>query len=112
MSYIEATGPIKFAKIANADSGDNTLVAAVTDKKIRVLSMFVDASGGANTIKFQSAAGGGATDLSGPLDLGSDGQITLPHNPCGWFETVAGELLNVTLSNATEVDGFLTYQEI
>ena len=43
---------IKRAKIDAASSGDNTLVAAVTGKKIRVLAAFFTMTGTAVTIRF------------------------------------------------------------
>lgn len=111
MSYIEATGPIKFAMIDDvATAGDNELVAAVSGKKIRLLSLVAIASGGANTLTLESGTDSG--ELSGAMDLAADGQLVLPHNPCGWVETVAGESLNLILSAATAVGGFFTYQEI
>ena len=44
-----------------------------------------------------------------PLEATS---ITLPYNPLGWFETVAGELLNMELGGAQAVAGCLTYVEV
>ena len=106
--------PIKsvtqYAAIAAAGAGDNTLVAAVTAKKIRVLSAVLVASGGANTVRFESDAAG--TALSGLMDLAADGQLVLQLNGFGWLETVAGELLNLELSAATLVAGVLVYQEV
>jgi len=100
----------KRAIIDAATAGDNTLVAAVTARKIRVLSLFVVASGGANTLRFESGAGGAA--LSGQMSLAANGVLALPHNPAGWFETLAAALLNLELSAATSVDGALTYTEV
>jgi len=106
--------PIKsvpqFAVIAATTLGDNTLVAAVAGKNIRVLSAVLIASGGANTVRFESDAAG--TALSGLMDLAADGQLVLPLNGFGWLETVAGELLNLELSAATLVAGVLVYEEI
>ena len=106
--------PIKsvpqYAVIAAAGAGDNTLVAAVTAKKIRILSAVLVASGGANTVRFESDADG--TALSGLMDIGDNGQLVLPLNGFGWLETVAGELLNLELSAATLVAGVLVYQEV
>ena len=56
---------IKRAKIDAASSGDNTLVAAVTGKKIRVLAAFFTMTGTAVTIRFESGAGG--TALTGQM---------------------------------------------
>lgn len=95
------------AVIDGATSGDNTLVAAVTGKKIRVLSLLAIMTGTAVTIRFESAAGG--TALTGQMQPAAGGGFCLPHNPYGWFETISGELLNMELSGAQSVDGVLTY---
>lgn len=99
----------KFAVIDAATSGDNTLVAAVTDKKIRVLAAFMVAAGGVNA-RFESGAGG--TALSGQMNLTTNSGFVLPFNPVGWFETAASTLLNLELSGATSVDGSLVYVEV
>lgn len=99
----------KFAVISASTAGDNTLVVAVASKKLRVLSLALVATGGANTIRFESGASG--TALSGQMDITSDGQLVLPFNPVGWVESAAGVLLNLELSAATSVAGCLTYVE-
>ena len=76
--------PIKsnsqYAMIDVSTLGDNTIVAAVTGKKIRVLAVVLVANGGANTIRFESAAGG--TPLTGHMILGSLGHAT--QRGAGW----------------------------
>lgn len=104
-----AGSDIKFAIIDHATSGNNTLVAAVAGKKIRVLAVGMIAAG-AVLARFESAADG--TALSGQMNLAANGQFTLPYNPGGWFETVAGQLLNLELGGAVSVDGCLTYVEV
>lgn len=99
----------KFASIDVATSGDNTLVAAVTSKKIRVLSLTLVAAGTVN-VRFESGAGG--TALSGQMNLVANTGFVLPYNPVGWFETASGTLLNLELSAAVSVDGMLTYIEV
>ncbi len=99
---------VQYAAIAAAASGDNTLVAAVTGRKIRVVSLYMVASA-AVTARFESGAGG--TALSGQMQLAANGVLELPYNPAGWFETAAGALLNLELSAATSVDGGLSYVE-
>lgn len=101
---------VKRAVIDGASIGDNTLVAAVTGKKIRVLAMFAIMTGTAVTIRFESAAGG--TALTGQMQPSQGGGFVLPYNPVGWFETVSGELLNMELSGAQSVDGVLVYVEV
>lgn len=101
---------IKRAAIDGATSGDNTLVAAVTGKKIRVLALMAVMTGTAVTIRFESAAGG--TALTGQMQPTQGGGFVMPFNPVGWFETNSGELLNMELSGAQSVDGVLVYVEV
>lgn len=95
--------------IAASGSGSNTLVAAVTGKKIRVLAAVLVAAG-AVTAKFQSGAAG--TDLTGAMSLAVNGSLVLPFNPSGWFETAASTLLSLLLGGAVSVAGVITYVEV
>lgn len=100
----------KYAKIAASTSGNNTLVAAVTGKKIRVLAYNLMGSGAVNA-KFQDGASG--TDLTGlKYVAAAGGGICAPFNPVGWFETSVATLLNLNLSGAVAVGGELTYVEV
>ncbi len=99
----------KFVIIDAASSGDNTILAAVSSKKIRVLSCFMVAAGAVN-VRFESGASG--TALTGQMNLAQNGGFVLPFNPVGWFETAATTLLNLELSGATSVDGCLQYVEV
>jgi hypothetical protein len=109
MKYFDSYLTPKFAVISCSSSGNNTIVAAVASKKIRVLALSITESGAVNA-KFQSAAGG--TDKTGLYYLAEKGGLVLPFNQLGWFETVAGELLNLNLSAAVPVGGCLTYIEV
>lgn len=97
---------IKFAKIDASSSGNNEIVAAVSGKQIRVINCMMIASGAVNA-KFQSSAGG--TDVTGTLPLTANSGFTQPESRVGWFETVAGESLNLNLSGAVQVGGCLAY---
>lgn len=99
----------KYAVISGATSGDNTVVAAVSGKKIRVLALKFVAAGTVN-VRFESAAGG--TALTGVESYVVNTGAVLNYNPVGWFETVSGELLNMELSAAVQVSGHLTYIEV
>lgn len=102
---------IKYAKIDAATQGDNTLVSAVTGKKIRVLSCFaVSGDTDTQTIRFESGAAG--TALTGQMIVAANGGFVLPFNEGGWFETAAAALLNLELADAVTVDGGLTYIEV
>jgi hypothetical protein len=73
---------IQFAAVAAAAS-DNTLVAAVTARKIRLMALALVASGGANNARLESGAGG--TALTGVMNLAANGQLVLPYNAAGWW---------------------------
>jgi hypothetical protein len=99
---------VQYAVVAATTGGDNTLVAAAgAGVKIRVVQLVLVATGGANTVRLESAASG--TALTGLMDLVADGQLVLPFNPAGWCETVANQLLNLELSAGTAVGGVLGY---
>lgn len=99
---------IKFAPIAAASAGNNTIVAAVPDRRIRVLSVFIIAAT-ATTAQFQSGAGG--TALTGACPLGDTGGYVLPFNEGGWFQTEPNTLLNLSLGGAVSVAGSISYIE-
>lgn len=99
----------KYAIIDAAASGDNTLVAAVASKKIRVLAALL-VSTGAVTTRFEDGPGG--TARSGQMSLVANSGFTLPFNPAGWLETSVNTLLNLELSAAVSVDGMLVYTEV
>lgn len=99
---------VKRAIIDCASSGNNTILAAVTNKKIRVLSLFLVSAGTVN-VRFESGADG--TALSGQMNLVANTGFVLPHNPDGWFQAGESTLLNLELSGAVSVDGAFTYVE-
>jgi len=99
----------KFAKIVASASGATQIVAAVTSKKLRVLSLAVVANAAVN-VKFQSQVT--PTDLTGLHYLAANGGFVLPFNPIGWFETIAGERLDINLSAAVAVGGSISYVEV
>lgn len=99
----------KFVAISASSSGNNTILAAVTSKKIRVLGMYLISNGTVNA-KFQSGASG--TDLTGLGYLIANAGWVLPYSPIGWFETASNTLLNLNLSGAIAVGGALVYVEV
>jgi hypothetical protein len=98
----------KFAIIDAATMGDNTIVAAVASKKIRVLAGML-VSSGTTTARFESGAGG--TALTGQMNLVANSVMPLAFSPVGHFETAAATLLNLELSAAVSVDGWIVYIE-
>ena len=107
---------MKTVAISASSSGNNTLVAAVTGKRIRVVSYVLSFSGTVNA-KFTDGAGGsdltgllyGAAGVNVSAAPHSDGRF---HGPAGHFETGQGTALVLNLSGATAVGGHLTYDEV
>lgn len=100
---------IKRAAISAASSGNNTVVSAATGKKIRVLNVVLIAGGSVN-VKFQSGAGG--TDLTGAIPLAANTGFSAGYCEEGHFETASATLLNLNLSAAVQVSGWLLYYEV
>ena len=102
------------APIAAALNGSNEIIAAPpAGYKFRVIAFVLSFSGTVNA-KFQSAS----TDLSGLIYgiLGTQSPSpTLPRSiagPMPQFTTAPGEALNLNLSGATAVGGFVAYEKI
>ena len=106
-------GPVKWAIYDDESSPASAdLVAAVTNKKIRVLALVQQctiAVGG--TWKLQTGA---ATDIT-PVYLTAvvnQSQQIWPYNPMGWCETVSGAKLNLVLANQTAFKLHILYEEV
>lgn len=99
----------KFKAVAVSTSGNNGLSISAVSKKIRVLAANVTASAAVN-FKWRSATAGDLTGLT-YCDAAGTG-VVLPYNPVGWFETTAGEDLQINLSGAVAVGGHITYVEV
>lgn len=99
----------QYAAINATTNGDNTIVAAVSGKKIRVYAyaFIADASVG---VAFEDGAGG--TELSGQMSFLANDGIIMPFNPVGWFETTAGNLLNMETDAAANIRGHIVYAEV
>lgn len=87
-----------------ASTGDNELVAASSGAKYRVVGLVMIATT-AVSAKFRT----GTTDITGTFPLGANGGFVLPFNEHGWFETNAGEALNINLSGAVSTGLQLQY---
>jgi hypothetical protein len=94
------------APISVAGAGATTIVAAVPGKIIRIISAYL-VVGGAVNINWQSH--NTTSDADGVQDFAQNGGIVLPFNPIGWFDTVAGEALDIVTSTGAQVGGNLTY---
>ena len=99
----------KFAVITASSSGATQIVAAVSSKKIRVLSYVFQCNATVN-VKFQSHVT--PTDKTGLLYNAANTGASSGFNPLGHFETIAGEALDINLSGAVAVGGHITYAEV
>jgi len=104
--FAAASTGIKRANISVGTSGDNTLVAAVTGKKIVVVNMLFQPVDDV-TITFKS----GSTNISGAILFLANSGVSSTDNVFGLLETVAGQALVMNLSGAVNVRGYLTYIE-
>lgn len=98
----------KFAAIAASSAGDNTLIAAVSGKRLRVLKYTV-LTPGSVSLKFRSGA---TADLTGPMPLAANCGVGGAYCPAGLFETAPGQPLVLNLSSGAAVAGHLTYIEV
>lgn len=92
----------KYAVISTSASGDTTLVAAVSGKRIKVVEFALTRAAAVN-MKFRSAT----TDITGLFYNGAAPGF----NPLGHFRTAVGELLAINLSAAVGVGGYIVYVE-
>lgn len=96
----------KHAWVDVSSSGNNEVIAAIANMKIKVLGVVV-VSASANTIYFKSAT----TQISGSKALAANGGFTLPVSPdAPWMETAVGEALNIQLSAAAQVGVTIVYE--
>ena len=95
------------AAISAPENATTELVAAVTGKRIIVLSAAFAAAGVTQTVTFKSAA----TGITGAMTFSPGIPVVWPESEYGYMETVAGEALNVTLANVASagIYGFLRY---
>jgi hypothetical protein len=93
------------------------LVAGTSGKKIRVLAFSLDSNDGSATWKFQTSTG--AARLTGNLFLSSGvagsstatGSAVFPYSPIGWFETLAGDDLDlIQVAGTAGIGGCLVYE--
>lgn len=95
-------------------SGDNTIVAAVAGKSVRVHRYELSSAGAVN-VKWKDGA---STDLTGLLDLAAAGSGTDAQDNSssraddGLFQTSKGNALVLNLSAAVVVGGFVDYDLI
>lgn len=96
------------ASVAASSSGDNSIVGATASQTTRVFAAMLTNNGSAEvSIKWRSAT----TDLSGLIRLFPGGSLFLPY--CGepYFVTATNEALNLNLSAAVAIGGWMDYEK-
>ena len=99
---------LKTAAISVSSSGDNTVVAAVASKRIKVTSFSIQATGTVNC-KWKDGA---ATNLTGAYNFQArEGLSEAANSPYYLFATTAGNALVLNLSAGVSVVGRVTYYD-
>ena len=98
--------PVKQAVIDESTIASNTIVAAVTDKSIRVIALMFTVGGPVN-LTWESDT----TPLTGAMEFADSGGLT-HESQDGIFWTAPGEALVLTQDAAVQVSGVLTYAEV
>lgn len=99
---------VKRASLSAPSSGNNTVVAAVTGKRLAVVSAFLVATA-AVSAQFRSGA---TTALTGAMALAANGGLVLGGPGVPWLVTASGEALTLNLSGAVAVNGAVVYAEV
>lgn len=105
------------APIAASTSGINLIAAAVSGHILRVIAYQIGLSAGGTPVifKFKSAS----TDITGAINL-ADGSppvfgmapVRFPNNDSCLCQTASGEALNLNLSGAVAVGGWIVYEKV
>lgn len=104
---------IRRAAIDASSSGDNTLVAAVAGKRIKVLAVLLVAAEAVDATVYTGPQATG-TALTGTISLADNEGFVLPApvDPAQhWLATASGEALTLYLSAAKQVSGCVVYYE-
>jgi hypothetical protein len=95
--------------INTASSGDQTIIAAPSTGKLRILG-YVIVAGGTVSVTWKD----GTTALAGPIPLVANSGVVAPVGPDsnGWFTLSVGGALVLSLSGSVQVSGHVKYAVI
>lgn len=88
-----------------AASGDQTILSAISGKKIKVLG-YVLVSDTGTALRWES---GGSTNISGNMTVAANGGVSAAPTEWGWMTTLDGESLVLNVGTASTVGGHVTY---
>jgi hypothetical protein len=104
---------VQSAPIAVSAAADNLIVAAVAGKRIQVLGFVVaNAVATAQAITWKSAANALTGAMALPSSIGGSLPVDSGDRDVALFVTNPGEALNLTLSAATAVGGWVTFRYV
>jgi len=93
------------AVISFSTAADQTVIAAVSGKQIKVYALNLVAAG-ATTVTVKD----GSTALTGAMTLATGVPITYEAGPFPWFVTSQGNALVINDSGAVQVSGNVLYE--
>lgn len=108
MSQVTVAGYEVLYKAINTATASTELVAAVANKRIRVIGFYLT-SDVAQVVSLLSAVTELASFRISQVTSGSLPHINLTPNPLGYTETALGAALNLTQASTNNADGFLVY---
>ena len=97
------------ASISFSASGDNTLVAGIASKIVRVYRIFLVVSAATNLTFVDGTPGG--TNFDGALAMSANGGLTLDFSEEPWFVTSAGNAFVLNQSGSAQIGGCIYYQQ-
>ncbi|MEE8234319.1 MAG: hypothetical protein V3R41_06540 [Gammaproteobacteria bacterium] len=97
-----------FPAFSFSSTGDNTIVAAVPGKRIKVVQIMMTADAQA-TVKFTDGAGGSV--LCGPQSMVEGVPLVFPFCSLGWMITSVNTAFVVNFSDATNIGGCVCHLE-
>lgn len=101
---------VQRAVLSEATIGDNSIVSAVTNKKIIVISAIFHAQIATVSPNMKFTDGAGGAEILSQIDMAADDIIILPENSWGWFETSDGNALILVLAGTTfTMKGIVNY---
>jgi len=106
---VKGGATVKYANVNENTAADHEIVPSVSGKQIRVLGYQLSNSGAAAVdVTWKN----GATAMTGAMGLAVDGSLTVPPSMIGCFQTSAASALNLNLSGAQQVSGWIAYIEV
>lgn len=102
---------IKNAAINVGSSGDNTIITAVTGKRLAVVGVFLMSDGSVDA-RFENGVAGDFKTGEQPLEVRDGFVLPLGGPESYWWIGGVNTLLNLELSAAIQVHGCVSYREI